>query len=321
MIDGKRHYVSAADEATCIAKAMELKAGLMAPGTDSQRTLAGAVDSYINRKSNVLSPSTIRGYRIIYRNRFKDLMKKPVRKITRSILQTAINNEAASCSPKTLKNAVGLVLAAIEEETGARLSVTTPQVAVNEHPFLSPEQVPMFLEAIKGTDIEIPCLLGLWSLRRSELLALRWKDIDTYHRLIHVAGSYVPDENNKYILKDTTKNASSARAVPMCDRLHELLKPQKNRALPNSPVVSIHPETLRKRINAICDEKKLPLIGVHGLRHSFVSVGYLADVPVQVLMEVGGWANDATLKRHYLHIAQSDKSRYQNNLLNMFNSI
>lgn len=317
MVDGQRRYVSAADEATCLAKAMELRAGLrQLPDTD--RTLAQAMDAYINRKSNVLSPSTIRGYRIIYRNRFLDLQRKPVKKITHKVLQAAINAEADKVSAKTLKNATALVVSAILEETGTRLNVTTPAAPVKEHPFLVPDQIPIFLEAIKDTDIEIACLLGLWSLRRSELLALRWEDVDLYRRLVHVNGAYVPDENNQYQRKDTTKNASSTRAVPMCQRLYELLKAKKNKMLPSRPVVTINPNTLRNRINALCREHGLPAVGIHGLRHSFVSVGYMANVPIHVLMEIGGWANDATLKKHYLHIAQADKKHYQDVILKLF---
>lgn len=319
MIDGQRHYVSALDEATCLAKAAELRAGLLQlPDTD--RTLGQALDFYINRKSNVLSPSTIRGYRIIYRNRFLDLQRKPVKKITQKLLQAAINAEAEKVSAKTLKNATALVVSAILEETGTRLNVTTPAAPVKEHPFLVPDQIPIFLEAIKDTDIEIACLLGLWSLRRSELLALRWEDVDLYRRLVHVNGAYVPDENNEYQRKDTTKNASSTRAVPMCQRLFDLLKAKKNKMLPSRPVVTINPNTLRNRINALCREHGLPAVGIHGLRHSFVSVGYMANVPIHVLMEIGGWANDATLKKHYLHIAQADKSHYQTVMLQLFNT-
>lgn len=320
-IDGQRHVVTAADEAECIAKAAALKAGLVPDSGGSKRTLSECVEGYILRKSNVLSPSTIRGYRILQRNRFTDLMPMPVRKITKPMLQAAVNREALLCSPKTLKNAVGLILAAMADETGTRYTITTPQAVVKEHPFLSPDQVPLFLEAIKGSSIEIPCLMGLWSLRCSEILGLRWQDIDLTHGLIHVNGACVPDETGALVRKDSTKNKTSRRAVPICDRLAELLRPLAEGKDADAPVVTITPLGLRKHINAVCQRNDLPLIGVHGLRHSFISVGYLAGVPVTVLQELGGWSNDATIKKHYLHIAQADKTRYQNSMLDKFSSL
>ena len=319
MVGGQRHYVSAEDEATCLARAMELKAGLVSAASDSQRTLSQAIDSYISRKENVLSVSTVRGYRILQKNRFQSIMDVPVRKLDRKKLQAAVNAEARLCAPKTLKNAVGLVLSVLADETGTRISVQTPQVVPHEHPFLSPDELPAFLDAIRGTDIEIPCLLGLWSLRRSELLALRWKDLDVKKKLIHVLGALVPDTENRFVRKDTTKNATSRRTVPMCDRLQELLRPMAAGADPEALVLDINPETLRKRINALCEKHGLPAVGIHGLRHSFISVGYMANVPMQVLMEIGGWANDATIKARYLHIAQADRSRWQDSMMAAFN--
>ena len=320
-VDGKRYPVTDKDPDVCQAKAALLKSGLQAPGTDSTRTLTQAIDCYIDRKSNILSPSTIRGYRIVQRNRFQDLMNKPVKKITRSMLEAAVNRDSETCSPKTIKNAIGLICTVISYETGNRMVVSSPAVSVNEHPYLTPDQLPFFMDAITDTDIEIPCLLGLWSLRRSEMLGLRWRDIDMKHRTIHVSGAYVPGPDNQFIRKDTAKNKTSQRVVPMCARLYDLLLPLSKKADPDDLILTINPETLRKRVNALCDSIGLPAIGVHGLRHSFVSIGYMSGVPEDVLMEIGGWANDATIKRHYLHISQQDKSRYANSMLDKFSSL
>ena len=44
-------------------------------------TIADAVDGYIAAKQNVLAPSTIRGYRILRRNRLQSIMKLDVRAV------------------------------------------------------------------------------------------------------------------------------------------------------------------------------------------------------------------------------------------------
>jgi hypothetical protein len=45
-------------------------------------TLRGAVDRYIDSRSNTISPSTVRGYDIIKRNRFSAVMDKRIRDIS-----------------------------------------------------------------------------------------------------------------------------------------------------------------------------------------------------------------------------------------------
>ena len=68
-------------------------------------TLDAAITKYENERSNVLSPSTIRGYEIIRKNRFKDLMQTKLSKINKQTLQDAVNKETLLCAPKTVSNA------------------------------------------------------------------------------------------------------------------------------------------------------------------------------------------------------------------------
>ena len=57
--------------------------------------------------------------------------------------------------------------------------------------------------------------------------------------------------------------------------------------------------------------RSLPMVGTHGLRHSFASLAYYLEVPEKVTMEIGGWADDQTMRRIYTHIAQADVKRYE----------
>ena len=50
-------------------------------------TVYEAIESYINAKEGVLSPSTIRGYRTQLRNNYKPIENKPIRKLTSEDLQ------------------------------------------------------------------------------------------------------------------------------------------------------------------------------------------------------------------------------------------
>ncbi len=64
-------------------------------------------------------------------------------------------------------------------------------------------------------------------LRIGEVLALQYKDIDLDKRLIHINKTIARDENERIILKDTTKTSAGVRDVPIQDIILDELKEQK----------------------------------------------------------------------------------------------
>ncbi len=64
-------------------------------------------------------------------------------------------------------------------------------------------------------------------LRIGEVLALQYKDIDLDKRLIHINKTIARDENERIILKDTTKTSAGIREVPIQDIILDELKEQK----------------------------------------------------------------------------------------------
>ena len=155
----------------------------------------------------------------------------------------------------------------IFEATGQRITVRLPQVVANERPFLEPEQIPVFVAAVRGTSVEIPALLALSSLRRSEFMALRWSDVDLGHGVIHVSGAAVYGPDGKLVRKNETKNKSSRRTVPIIPPLRAAFESASREG---ELVVNMAPNAIMLHINRICKRNGLPEVGLHGLRHSFV---------------------------------------------------
>lgn len=286
----------------CVSEYLAVKHGVMeAKRASGRKMLTTAIDHYIEARQNVLSPATIRGYRTIQKHRFPGLMKQDVSTITPDQCQRAVNMEAKTVSAKTVSNAWGFVASVIAESTGRTISVRLPQIIPAERPWLTPEQIPEFVAAVKGDTAEIPALLALSSLRRSEIVGLRWEDVDLAKGVIHVNGATVLGEDNKYVRKAETKNSTSRRTVPIIPPLQEALNAV---AQPGEMVVTCCPATIMNRINKICRNTGLPEVGVHGLRHSFASLAYHLGWPEKVAMEIGGWADDRTMHKIYTHISQ-----------------
>lgn len=277
---------------------MEVKLGNTKPV--SAVTVGEAIEQYISERENILSPSTIRGYRIIQRNRFQSIQHLKISAVKN--WQKVVNEEAKICAPKTLKNA-WLFLVSVLHQQGAEVGkVALPAIPKSTHPFLDYEQIKTFMAAVEGTEIEIPCLLALHGFRCSEMLPMTKES--KVGNLLVMNGTMVPDQDNNFVYKQTAKNETSNRSVPIIiPRLAELIDAT------DGPLVKMHPNALRKAINRACEKNGLPEVGIHGLRHSFASLCYHLGLSEMQTMELGGWKDASTMRKIYTHLAQQDKNR------------
>lgn len=319
-IDGQSISITRDKEDQAIAEALAVKKGIIKAKTSSQSalTLYDAIDDYIKQRENVLSPATIAGYKVIQRNRFKSLHKVKVTEINSIKWQKAVNAEAKTVvqaetenkppkliSAKTLKNSAMFVQTVIAEYGGEKLSARLPQVVPNDLPWLTPEQIPTFLDAIKGSKYEIPALLALSSLRQSEIIAMQWKNIDLDAGVLIVQGAAVKGDDGKVVQKKENKNLSSRRTVPfLIPQLRDAVQ-QKERN-PDGYVYPHYSNVLRLNINRICEKAGLPAVGVHGLRRSFASLCYHLEISEAVTMISGGWSDFRTMRKIYTKISESD---------------
>lgn len=301
------------DEAALIKA--EHRAGKRAVERD-RPSLRAAIDAYIEKREKILSPSTVDGYRRIQKNRFQSVMDKP---ISGDGWQSIINAEkAGGASSKTIRNAYRFIVSVLAENDIHPGKVTLPALEGNTRAWLEPEQVKKLVKAADGTPSALPVFLALHSLRRSEIAALTWDDIDLKKKTITVAGAIVQDENHRFVSKATNKTLKSKRTIPIM--IPELLStlshtPQEAR---HGPLVDCKPHTIADRINAACRRAELPEVGTHGLRHSFASLAYHLGMSELETMELGGWSNTQTMHGIYTHLAAADRIKAENKISNFF---
>lgn len=270
-------------------------------------TLREAVEKYIESKSNILSPSTLRGYTIMARGHLQGLMPVKLNRLTNTLIQEAVNAEAREVSPKYLRNICGLLSTVLREyHPGLQLSISLPQREVKEQKYLEPEQISVLLRAIRGNELEIPVLMGLWlGMRSSEVTGLMWEDVDFQRGTIFIHRARVRNAKNEWILKDTTKNLSSTRSLHVPDYLLDLLRFARGAAGPEDPVVAIEGNCLWRRLQVILKRADLPPIRFHDLRHTFASSCAALGVPASYTQKLGGWSNQATMQKIYTHTMES----------------
>lgn len=306
MVDGVRHSVTHEDEAICQAMAMAIQAGAMEK-KEKQKALSleKAIEEYINLKSNSLSPSTIRGYEQVKRNRFTSLMKRNIYKISKRDVQDAVNREAESVSAKTVANAYGVIRPVLKEYGVDVFGVTLPKKSKPQKSYLQIEEIGVLLEAAQNDSCEIEILLALWlGLRRSEILGLCWDCVDEETGTITIMRTMVPDKTHRMVLKEMTKNKSSNRTIKCPDYIMDRLS-DRRRGRTEGLVFGVHPDTLRKHIHALCESCGVTDTSAHGLRHTNAAVMHKLNIDTQYAMQRGGWTEERTYKGLYSYAFDS----------------
>ncbi|MBR6208910.1 MAG: site-specific integrase [Oscillospiraceae bacterium] len=281
-----------------------------------QPTLRQAIDAYIERRENTLSPSTITGYRRIQAGRFKCIMDKPIDQI--NDWQAVCDSESKICSPKTLKNAFHFCCSVLKENGSATPKVTLPTMIPHEREWLEPDQIKALVSSVKGTNEELTVLFGLHGLRRSEILGMEWKNIDLKNRRFRVSGAVVKDVTGHYVMKPANKNATSTRTLPfMVPALYDALSaiPEEDRT---GTVIKINGNSILYQVNKACRMANVPEVGTHGLRHSFASLAYHLGLSEMETMQLGGWADNQTMRKIYTHLASADRLKAENKIAAFF---
>lgn len=290
MVNGQRISVVDPDPEIAHAKALAIKAGLIQKEKPLQSmTVGDAIDRYIESKDGVLSPSTVSGYKRLREHALQDLMEIKLSMLTREAVQKAINKMAKDKSPKSVRNAHGLLSAALAVyKPDMVLRTTLPQKRRYEAAVPSGEDVQAIMQAAKGTKDELPILLAVWlGLRMSEILGLRWEDVDG--DVLHIRRALV-DEGEK-----STKTYGSQRDLPLPDYIKQLMDGKGDRVVPMTR------RTLYCRFQSVCKRAGVQHYRFHDLRHINASVMLALGVPNKYAQERMGHATDNMLKTVYQH--------------------
>jgi len=312
-VQGDRRSISAETEEEYYAKARAAKLGLIETKKAAPKmTLETAIEKFIKDNDKVLSPSTIKAYKSMAKTRFVAYLKRDISAIN---YQRMINDEAADVSAKTLSNAYRLVSASLHH-VGAEVPVVNlPKIAKAQRPWLDYEQIEIFMAAIKDQPVETAALLALNGLRRSELFHLTSDDVDLQNHIIHVRGASVYNADGQFVTKETNKNASSTRDVHIViPRLETLLNGV------SGALVTVQPNTPYVEINRVCKAVGLPQVGVHGLRHSYISLCFHLGWDIQTVMREGGYSNFQTVNNVYRHLASQDANANINSMREFYAS-
>lgn len=270
-------------------------------------TATKAIDEYCEMNSNILSPSTIVGYRNIQKKSIDDIAEIRLDKLSANRIQKWINDLSAKKSAKTVKNCYGLISAIIRQFCPENIpqNIKLPQMKKPQNRALTESEIKLLLSSIDGNEIEVPILLALWlGLRKSEILALEWSNIDFKNHTIEIKNALVRNENGEYVLKPP-KTVDSERTL----KLPKFIE-QKIKTLP------IAGERIFPQLEKCLNTRFFRLshkLGInckfHDLRRIMATLGVKLNISDKLMMARGGWSNPQTMKNIYqMALAEDSKA-------------
>lgn len=145
-------------------------------------------------------------------------------------------------------------------------------------------------------------LVAKTGMRFSEALALTPKDFDFTHQQLSISKTWNYKGDGGFL---PTKNKSSSRKIQIdwqtVVQFSELLK-----GIPDDKPIftdrNVYNSTVNNILRRRCSELKIPIITIHGLRHTHASLLLFAGVSIASVARRLGHASMTTTQKTYLHI-------------------
>lgn len=238
-----------------------------------------------------------------------------IHELTRIAYQQLLNDYAVYHERQTTMDfhhqLKGAILDAVDEgliqRDPTRKAIIKGKIPRNKKPkYLSQYELHTLLSNLNlGSEINwdwFILLVAKTGMRFSEALALTPKDFDFTHQQLSISKTWNYKATGGFL---PTKNKSSSRKIQIdwqtVVQFSELLK-----GLPeDKPIFSekkVYNSTVNEILKRRCKALKIPVISIHGLRHTHASLLLFAGVSIASVARRLGHASMTTTQKTYLHI-------------------
>jgi integrase len=280
-------------------------------------TFAEAADEWLRyvEHDRGRKPSTIAGYRALLKSQLLPTFgETPIESITTPMIETWI--ASIDRSPATRTKALVLMHGIFKRAKKVYGLPMNPVVEVEKPPtaqsgdidvFSVEEVMALVRAATSEQDAAIYLTASFTGLRRGELLALRWRDVDFEGQVIRVRASYADGAL-------TTPKSGKIRSVPMAPDVAEAVAKlgQRENWTGDDDLVFVGQagsyldgRALRRRYDATLKRANLRKLRFHDLRHTF-GTRMIAKADIRRVQEWMGHADIQTTMK-YLHYAPREE--------------
>ena len=283
---------------------------------------------WLPARSQQIRPNTLEAYRsAIERHivphigaiRLQQLSPRDVNRLY-ALLAERGSQTGGPLALKTVRNTHGVLLRAMNDAVRWELIRRNPAAAASPPSSARRPSVPdpwrrhevrAFLESVAGDEWEALWVLAATTgMRRSEVLGLRWSDVDLERGRLSVLQTVVPVRGMPKVGAPKTKR--SARLVHLDATATEALRARRQRLpvdLPDDALVfarpdgsALRPGTVTNRFQRLRQRAGLRHIRLHDLRHTWATLALEAGINPKVVSEQLGHANISITLDTYSHV-------------------
>ncbi len=213
------------------------------------------------------------------------------------------------------------------------LHIKPPKVVKKEVEFYSVEEVRILIEALEKEHIrpKTMTMLAVYTgMRRSEILALKWEDIDFEKKVIYVNKAAIYASGYGRVNKDT-KTVRTNRIIAMSETMCELLKKYKewqdeirnfllnkwegsDFVFTNDFGGTLHPDSISVWFRRFIKRNNLKYITFHGLRHTAATLLLNSGTDVETVSRILGHSSSNVTSQIYLHSANAVRAEAMDRL-------
>jgi integrase len=273
-------------------------------------TLAAFLRSWLEASEQRVRPSTHRRYRQIVEHQLVPAIGRiPVTQLQPSDVEAMLR--ALLVAPRTAHHVRAVLRTALNRAgrdglvaRNVAALADAPRLPAREVRALTPDEVRLLLRVASsqrhGGLFVVAVTTGL---RQSELLGLRWPDVDLAERRVHVRHALHWRDGVAELAEP--KTTRSRRSVPLPTVAVEALA-----ALPRAGVYvfandaggPLHPGTAYHALQDALAAAEIPRVSFHALRHSFASALVADGVHPRVIMALLGHSQIALTMNTYAHV-------------------
>ncbi len=303
------------------------------PVAPAALTVAAYLTSWLtDTAARRVRPSTYAGYEINVRVHINPRIgKRRLGRLSTQDLRTLLTKlEESGMAARSVQYVHATLRAALEDAVREELLprnvaklVRAPRPVTEEREPLTPDQARALIKSTRDDRLHaLFVVLVLLGLRRGEALGLRWRDIDLDARVLRVRQTLQRVEHRLQYLPPKTRR--SKRTVPLpaacvTALCHHAERQDAERASaldlwPVSDLVfttpigtAIEPRNFTRMFQAQCEAAGVPVVRLHDLRHTCVSLLLSLGVSPRVVMEIAGHTALEMTMNVYGHVDMDDR--------------
>lgn len=329
----KRVYGKTKDEALLKLKEVQELAGAGLPVRQVQGTVGQALTDWSEHVLPLSGrrESTVEDYQLTIKSLVVDLGDVELEKLTPLIINGCVRKWQTRLGSSSIIRRINILAMALDPLVdGKKLrtnparakTVAKPRLLKPEVDYFTSDEVQDLLVAAGEHRLTNVLIVAAFTgLRRGEVLALRWKDVDLARGQVSVSGSL--DRVGGRLLRQEPKTRASVRNVPIGPEVVRALEAQRALQTADSAASEhwvnagglvftvstgepVDPRNLLRWFSGVKRRAKVKHGNWHSLRHSFASYLLLGGTPIHVVSRALGHNRIEITVNTYGHLSSSD---------------